>query len=113
VIDFLGYNKDDEFGSLFFSKMGAKIGPIGDWFDIESQRIYWWTVVKEFTSRDLTEITDRLPAMSGIMTKLQERTGDAPIAGLWKNDLPYGLLWQCASRAMKRPQALSKIPTWS
>jgi hypothetical protein len=61
----------------------------------------------------LTEITDRLPALSGIITKLQERTGDAPIAGLWKKDLPYGLLWQCGSRAMKRPQALSKIPTWS
>jgi hypothetical protein len=113
VIDTPGFNKDHKYATLLYRKLGIKGGIVTDVDDIESQRICWWGVVKEFTSRKLTKDTDRLPALSGIINHLQERTGDTPIAGLWKNDLPYGLLWQSASRTMTRPQAQSKVPSWS
>jgi hypothetical protein len=113
TIDFPGYNTSDTSDKLYVPKLGTKLGLYSNFSDAEFQRIYWWNVVKEFTSRNLTEITDRLPALSGVITELQERTGNRPIGGLWENDLPYGLLWQCLSRAMKKPLALSKVPTWS
>ncbi|KAL5331092.1 hypothetical protein ACEPPN_000621 [Leptodophora sp. 'Broadleaf-Isolate-01'] len=113
VVDFPGYKPEHDSAERFYAKLGTKVGLIKDLNEVVTQRVYWWNVVKEFTSRNLTKITDRLPALSGVIAEFQELTGSKPIALLWNNDLPYGLLWRCASRSMKRPEVLSKIPTWS
>jgi hypothetical protein len=76
MVDIPGYSKDYQNADVVLSKLGIKIGHLGKINDIDFLRIYWWNIVEQFTSRSLTEITDRLPALSGIITELQERTED-------------------------------------
>ncbi|EXJ68349.1 uncharacterized protein A1O5_08141 [Cladophialophora psammophila CBS 110553] len=49
----------------------------------------WEKLVEEFTSREITVPTDRLPAISGLAARRQRETGDQYLAGLWKNNLAY------------------------
>lgn len=53
----------------------------------------WCNLVLEFTKRDLTVPTDRLPAMSGLASALQTHINSTYLAGLWEFDLPKQLLW--------------------
>lgn len=74
----------------------------------------WEKFVEEFTSRELTVPTDRLPAISGIAAKRQLETGDQYLAGLGKNNLKNELLWRVkdsgkSHRMLDPPNA----PTWS
>ena len=105
--------EEDDYTPKVRTILGARLGLMEEFANIESQRLFWWSMVMEYTTRSTTELKDRLPALSGVIAAFQERTGSTPIAGLWKNDLPYGLLWQCASRNMRTPQELSLVPTWS
>ncbi|KAH6714708.1 hypothetical protein BKA61DRAFT_723601 [Leptodontidium sp. MPI-SDFR-AT-0119] len=89
VVDFPGYKPEHDSAERFYAKLGTKVGLI----------------------KDLNEVVTQ--PLSGVIAEFQELTGSKPIALLWNNDLPYGLLWRCASRSMKRPEVLSKIPTWS
>jgi hypothetical protein len=50
---------------------------------------YWEGIVH----RSLTKPTDKLPALSGIAAEYQRVSGDTYLAGLWKSNLPWGLLW--------------------
>jgi hypothetical protein len=73
----------------------------------------WNDVIEHFSQTDITYDTDRLPALSGIAkTFLQQQTGDEYIAGLWKNNLAAGLLWQTSGQIAKRPSTYI-APTWS
>jgi hypothetical protein len=56
----------------------------------------WEKITEELTSRDITKITDRLLALSGLADKRQRETGDTCLAGLWKSNLKKELLWQVA-----------------
>lgn len=53
----------------------------------------WYTTVEEYSDRRMTNITDRLPALSGLAALFQQVTGDEYCAGLWKSGLLRGLLW--------------------
>jgi hypothetical protein len=55
----------------------------------------WWRyfVLEEYARLSLTFGKDRLPALSGLATRVIMETGDTYIAGLWKKDLALGLLW--------------------
>jgi hypothetical protein len=53
----------------------------------------WCEIVHEFTLRDLTQSTDRLPAMSGLAAALQNHIQSAYLAGLWESELATQLLW--------------------
>jgi hypothetical protein len=74
----------------------------------------WDQVMETYAAGKLTRSTDRLVALSGIARKLQQRLlqNDTYLAGLWKNDLPLGLLWD-----VRDPQLLAPgpyiAPTWS
>lgn len=52
----------------------------------------WYNIVAEYSTRDLTIPSDRLPAISGIAEKIRESSGYTYLYGLWKEDLK-GLLW--------------------
>jgi hypothetical protein len=69
------------------------------------EEIYaWWKyyVLEEYTKLSITFGADKLPALSGIASKVANRTGDVYLAGLWKNDLCLGLLWS-AEEARSNP----------
>lgn len=81
----------------------------------------WYEVLAEFVKRNLTFPDDKLPALSGIVSVFDEalsrpalgsRTGGEDgntsyVAGLWKQDIPRGLMW------MIPPQPKMRVPSWS
>ncbi|KAI8714057.1 HET domain-containing protein [Fusarium sp. LHS14.1] len=97
----------------------------------------WYSILQEFTGRQVTVNTDWLPALSGLaaltkgklsMEAAANRISDKPqdveyVAGLWSNDLVYGLGWRTVGPKQKqvgfpdeRPLTGEKgyiAPTWS
>jgi hypothetical protein len=54
----------------------------------------WRTTVEEYSSRELTRTSDKLPAFSGLAHMVQASVGSPYAAGLWVNDFLRGLLWR-------------------
>ncbi|OBT69176.1 hypothetical protein VE03_02032 [Pseudogymnoascus sp. 23342-1-I1] len=52
----------------------------------------WHSLVEEFTARDLTYATDRLPAISSL-ARMLPFPKDEYLAGLWQNQLMEDLVW--------------------
>lgn len=61
------------------------------------QASFWKSIVEDYCSRNLTEYSDKLMAMAGIVQMLVKRTSDVYLAGLWKRQLQFHLLWSCWS----------------
>lgn len=53
----------------------------------------WLQIVQSYSHLKLTYDSDRLPALSGIACLVASKTDDEYVAGLWKKDIPAGLLW--------------------
>jgi hypothetical protein len=70
----------------------------------------WGTLVHSYTALDITYASDRLPALAGIISSLQDMTGDTCYAGLWRNHFLNGLLWYA-----EEPKRLDvyRAPSWS
>jgi hypothetical protein len=65
----------------------------------------WHRIVEQYSRRDLTIQSDKLPAISGVASKIEKATGSAYIAGLWKDNLASDLLWSVS------PEPTSKLAT--
>jgi hypothetical protein len=61
----------------------------------DSQRFLneWYGCANSYSSRQISDERDRLPALSGLAKLMAEATGDEYLAGLWKKGLLQGLLW--------------------
>lgn len=57
-----------------------------------SDRDAWHRVVAEYTSRNLKYQSDKLPALSVVISALQKLTGDTTYAGIWGTWFLLGLL---------------------
>jgi hypothetical protein len=82
----------------------------------EKFKVYaaWTSIVRNYTSRQLTNPTDTLMALVG----LQNRTGrileDEPLLGLWRNAfLLPSLLWYCIPERQKDERFRIVCPSWS
>jgi Heterokaryon incompatibility protein (HET) len=53
----------------------------------------WMDMVTSYSHRNLTFVTDKLPAIAGIATQLQKQTGFRYTAGLWQETLLHDLMW--------------------
>jgi hypothetical protein len=81
----------------------------------------WSSLVEEFSERDLSFPTDRLPAISGLAMWMQKSTDASYWAGLWSDDFPGALLWWvlnrkkdvAASRCISQRILPYQAPTWS
>lgn len=76
----------------------------------------WTNIVEMFTRRELTRITDRLPALSGIAARVERHAGDEYFCGLWFHDLSFQLLWYSDKTSPSEPitrLASSYAPSWS
>ncbi len=70
----------------------------------------WLHMVEEFSCRNLTYPSDRLPAMSGLAASMQpEGFGATNLAGLWSDSLPQSLFWFCIQHGPEIP--VLKIPS--
>jgi hypothetical protein len=79
---------------------------------------YWAYLIAEYSSMLLTKSMDRLPALSGIASELQQIHHIHYAAGLWHENLPQGLTWYISYRRLMRTTPhISKseylAPSWS
>jgi hypothetical protein len=72
----------------------------------------WYNMVTRYSECFLTNPSDKLVALSGIIQKCEELTGDTCMSGIWANDLVYCLLWLRRQEPLKRNLA-APGPTWS
>lgn len=56
----------------------------------------WQRIVEQYSARGLTVQGDKLPAISGIASKIRKATHSDYLAGLWKGNLASDLLWQAS-----------------
>jgi hypothetical protein len=80
--------------------------------------IGWYKMIEDYTARQITKATDRLPALSGLAQAVASKTqpGNHYLAGLWRFGLLEGLLWCKArpgSQALVQPGLLYVAPSWS
>jgi hypothetical protein len=74
----------------------------------------WKGIVKDYTSRQLTDPTDTLMALAGLQSYIRRVLEDEPLLGLWQNTffLP-SLLWYCRSDQPVDERFRIKCPSWS
>jgi Heterokaryon incompatibility protein (HET) len=98
LLPFTGLPKIEEFGPLTRGSYGL-----------------WDQIVKVYSAGKLTKETDRLVALSGIAHKLQKLVipNDTYLAGLWKHDLPFELLWDVEEPRTPHSCEDYVAPTWS
>jgi hypothetical protein len=76
----------------------------------------WYALVELYTKRELTNSDDKLPALSGLAKVISGAIlgglGDSYVAGLWRQDLPRGLLWNSYGREPAH-QLKVRAPSWS
>jgi hypothetical protein len=79
----------------------------------------WRRILRDYTKRNLTRpFDDKFVALSGIVERITRMPGvheDDYIAGLYRKDLPFALLWghnPAASTATSRAEKY-RAPTWS
>ncbi|GLA07986.1 hypothetical protein AnigIFM60653_009507 [Aspergillus niger] len=87
----------------------------------------WYKIVEDYTCRDLTVPSDKLPAVAGIARTHALALNDEYLVGIWVHDLATGLLWgtrNAMSPGMDRyfgererqpmiPTEHYRAPTWS
>jgi len=74
----------------------------------------WYTMVGDFTKRHLSKHSDKLAAIGGIAKRMQTHTSTEYCAGLWIDDLIFGLLWKYADDARPLEDAVLCLeqPSW-
>ncbi|KAH6892506.1 heterokaryon incompatibility protein-domain-containing protein, partial [Thelonectria olida] len=72
----------------------------------------WSVLVQCYMSGDLTEASDRLPALAGIASRFHQIIQDDYIAGCWKKHIWLDLLWWHEATEQKRPSRYF-APSWS
>lgn len=78
----------------------------------------WYSILRPYTARSLTFEKDRLPALSGFARLVSMSEMGAYYAGLWRAELPAGLLWRVIrplpekNGIIERPSPY-RAPTWS
>ncbi len=73
----------------------------------------WRSTIKRYTARSLTRGTDKLPGLSGVANLIHAFTGDQYLAGLWRKDLPWELMWSASFLAPLARPATYRAPSWS
>lgn len=78
----------------------------------------WYHIVEVYSKRNLSKESDRLPALSGLASRMATVINSTYLAGIWKDDLLQGLHWHMpydlrdAENLSKEP-ATNKAPSWS
>nr|RBQ98295.1 hypothetical protein FVER53263_11872 [Fusarium verticillioides] len=72
---------------------------------------HWYRMVTNYSSRDLTYQSDKWNAIAGLTDMFIKLTGYTYLAGLWKEDLANGLVWEAKMRGVTREPG--SIPSWS
>jgi hypothetical protein len=71
----------------------------------------WYEMVEAYSIRVLTEQKDKIMAIAGVGSFIQQHTGFQFLAGLWRQTLAFNLLWTLVGSPKVRPAR--QLPTWS
>lgn len=72
----------------------------------------WQRLVEQYSARDLTVATDKLPAISGIASKIHQATHSDYMAGVWRGNLALDMLWSATSVATRSATPCFTLETW-
>jgi hypothetical protein len=56
----------------------------------------WHQIVNQFVLRNISHLSDRLPAISGMAKKFEEVSKSKYLAGIWQDNLAFDMLWSSA-----------------
>ena len=73
----------------------------------------WYQMVVLFTTRLLTCDSDRLPALLGLATEVAKFDNGTYYAGLWWEDMAFGMLWFRSDAAKLKKPSDYLAPSWS
>ncbi|VUC36648.1 unnamed protein product [Clonostachys rosea] len=73
----------------------------------------WQQLVMEYSRRDLSRGSDKLPALSAIAVIMEKKLRSRYIAGLWEEHLVTWLLWRPQRGWMATPTSGYRAPSWS
>ncbi|KAH8691086.1 heterokaryon incompatibility protein-domain-containing protein [Phaeosphaeriaceae sp. PMI808] len=81
---------------------------------------YWHSILRQYKKRSIRVDTDNLAGITGIAERVHEWTGYEYLSGLWREDLPRGLLWMRSADYDTLPEQRSwsrfpqyQAPSWS
>jgi hypothetical protein len=73
----------------------------------------WHQLVQDYSSRKLTYLKDKVPALAGLATKFGTMTQYTYIAGLWKENLLQDMAWQRSPSASLSTPIPVPLPSFS
>lgn len=81
----------------------------------------WRQIVAQYSKRNLTYSTDRLPALAGIASRFHPLLRSEYLAGIWLSDFPHCLAWYTCkplpvlpeSKYKSWPSSSNGVPSWS
>lgn len=88
----------------------------------QRSRKTWLGLVSEYSTKNFTNINDRLPALAGLAAHIAGKTNDEFLMGIWKSDMIRGLAWSAVYRVEPEDDSIpppvaqgriAGIPTWS
>lgn len=74
---------------------------------------YWYHFVDTLVRRYITNDLDILPALSGLAKQMQKNGAGRYCAGIWADDLVYGLMWCPPSLGLCGRAIPYRAPSWS
>ncbi|KAK8232575.1 hypothetical protein HDK77DRAFT_451204 [Phyllosticta capitalensis] len=94
-----------------------RLEPSG-WFfqgsDPENLRNNWKAMVSHYTGLSLTRPEkDKLVAFAAVAQEFEKRMDDEYMAGLFRSELPYALLWRMFPQAHNCTRSVDQGPSWS
>jgi hypothetical protein len=69
-------------------------------------------MIYSYSRHQITFVSDRLPALAGIASKLQTHLTDSYLYGLWENDLNRGILFNEGSPYSFFSYSPNQTPPW-
>lgn len=73
----------------------------------------WYKMIEDYSERQLSFHSDRLPALSGIASEVADHTSDRYIAGIWETNAALGICWKRSyQNSLTKPDCYI-APSWS
>ncbi|KAF2491011.1 HET-domain-containing protein [Lophium mytilinum] len=104
--------------ALLTPSFGSAIGPLNIVAKVDQHEkrdslvTKWLTIVERYSRTQLTMACDKLPAIAGLASYIQEHTGVSYYSGIWADSLHSGLLWMSDRRPLICPK-VQRAPSWS
>ncbi|OJI96463.1 hypothetical protein ASPVEDRAFT_157993 [Aspergillus versicolor CBS 583.65] len=95
---------------------GSALGDIASsWTQRRDNFDAWYCIVEDYSGRNLTFDTDKLPALGGLAASFARVQATTYLAGLWKEDIQIGLGWYVATEQATHNLENTEAsgPTWS